>query len=100
VEVAVMKNFLQMDNKDHSNGDLKIAFGQKNGLHKIIDPNAIGIYVEEVMRMHGSWRISIHPGLKLALIYLVLHWSLNISKAYLGESYRKALYDAKWILII
>jgi hypothetical protein len=50
--------------------------------------------------MHGSWRISIHPEFKVGVDLFGVTLALNISKAYLWESYRKALYDAKWILIL
>jgi len=92
------KTFYKMDNRDHSNGDLKDCIWGKKWLaqQSYIDSTAIGIYGGSYGGCMVLGALAFHPEeFKVGVdLFGVANWlrTLRSIPAY-WESYRKALYD-------
>lgn len=92
------KTFYKMDNKDHSNGDLKDCVWGKKWLaeQEYIDSNAIGIYGGSYGGCMVLGALAFHPEeFKVGVnLFGVANWlrTLKSIPPY-WESFRKALYD-------
>jgi len=92
------KTFYKMDNKDHSNGDLKDCIWGKKWLaeQKYIDSTAIGIYGGSYGGCMVLGALAFHPDeFKVGVdLFGVANWlrTLRSIPPY-WESFRKALYD-------
>ncbi len=92
------KTFYKMDNKDHSNGDLKDCIWGKKWLTEqdYIDPNAIGIYGGSYGGCMVLGALAFHPEeFKVGIdLFGVANWPRTLkSIPPYWESFRKALYD-------
>ena len=92
------KTFYKMDNKDHSNGDLKDCIWGKKWLTEqdYIDPNAIGIYGGSYGGCMVLGALAFHPEeFKVGVdLFGVANWPRTLkSIPPYWESFRKALYD-------
>ncbi|TDE42236.1 S9 family peptidase [Flavobacterium rhamnosiphilum] len=92
------KTFYKMDNKDHSNGDLKDCIWGKKWLTQqdYIDPNAIGIYGGSYGGCMVLGALAFHPEeFKVGVdLFGVANWPRTLkSIPPYWESFRKALYD-------
>ncbi|MFQ3174807.1 MAG: dipeptidyl aminopeptidase/acylaminoacyl peptidase [Flavobacterium sp.] len=92
------RTFYKMDNKDHSNGDLKDCIWSKKWLAEqdYIDPNAIGIYGGSYGGCMVLGALAFHPEeFKVGVdLFGVANWPRTLkSIPPFWESYRKALYD-------
>lgn len=92
------RTFYKMDNKDHSNGDLKDCIWGKKWLveQDYIDPNAIGIYGGSYGGCMVLGALAFHPEEFKAGVDLfgVANWPRTLkSIPPFWESFRKALYD-------
>ena len=92
------KTFYKMDNKDHSNGDLKDCIWAKKWLTEqdYIDPNAIGIYGGSYGGCMVLGALAFHPEeFKVGVdLFGVANWPRTLkSIPPYWESFRKALYD-------
>lgn len=92
------RTFYKMDNKDHSNGDLKDCIWGKKWLAKqdYIDPNAIGIYGGSYGGCMVLGALAFHPEeFKVGVdLFGVANWPRTLkSIPPFWESFRKALYD-------
>jgi len=92
------RTFYKMDNKDHSNGDLKDCIWAKKWLveQDYIDPNAIGIYGGSYGGCMVLGALAFHPEeFKVGVdLFGVANWPRTLkSIPPYWESYRKALYD-------
>ena len=92
------KTFYKMDNKDHSNGDLKDCIWGKKWLTEqdYIDPNAIGMYGGSYGGCMVLGALAFHPEeFKVGIdLFGVANWPRTLkSIPPYWESFRKALYD-------
>ena len=92
------RTFYKMDNKDHSNGDLKDCIWGKKWLAEqdYIDPNAIGIYGGSYGGCMVLGALAFHPEeFKVGVdLFGVANWPRTLkSIPPFWESFRKALYD-------
>lgn len=92
------KTFYKMDNKDHSNGDLKDCIWAKKWLTEqdYIDPNAIGIYGGSYGGCMVLGALAFHSEeFKVGVdLFGVANWPRTLkSIPPYWESFRKALYD-------
>ncbi|MFV8346865.1 alpha/beta fold hydrolase [Flavobacterium sp. ZB4P13] len=92
------KTFYKMDNKDHSNGDLKDCIWGKKWLTQqdYIDSNAIGIYGGSYGGCMVLGALAFHPEeFKVGVdLFGVANWPRTLkSIPPYWESFRKALYD-------
>ena len=92
------KTFYKMDNKDHSNGDLKDCIWAKKWLTEqdYIDPNAIGIYGGSYGGCMVLGALAFHSEeFKVGVdVFGVANWPRTLkSIPPYWESFRKALYD-------
>lgn len=92
------RTFYKMDNKDHSNGDLKDCIWGKKWLveQDYIDPNAIGIYGGSYGGSMVLGALAFHPEeFKVGVdLFGVANWPRTLkSIPPFWESFRKALYD-------
>lgn len=92
------RTFYKLDNKDHSNGDLKDCVWGKKWLveQDYIDPNAIGIYGGSYGGCMVLGALAFHPEeFKVGVnLFGVANWPRTLkSIPPFWESYRKALYD-------
>lgn len=92
------KTFYKMDNKDHSNGDLKDCIWGKKWLTEqdYIDPNAIGIYGGSYGGCMVLGALAFHSEeFKVGVdLFGVANWPRTLkSIPPYWESFRKALYD-------
>ncbi|MFV8337214.1 alpha/beta fold hydrolase [Flavobacterium sp. RSP29] len=92
------KTFYKMDNKDHSNGDLKDCIWGKKWLTEqdYIDPNAVGIYGGSYGGCMVLGALAFHPEeFKVGVdLFGVANWPRTLkSIPPYWESFRKALYD-------
>ena len=92
------RTFYKLDNKDHSNGDLKDCIWGKKWLTEqdYIDPKAIGIYGGSYGGCMVLGALAFHPEeFKVGVdLFGVTNWPRTLkSIPPFWESYRKALYD-------
>ncbi|MFB9079602.1 alpha/beta fold hydrolase [Flavobacterium procerum] len=92
------RTFYKLDNKDHSNGDLKDCIWGKKWLaeQNYIDPNAIGIYGGSYGGCMVLGALAFHPEeFKVGVnLFGVANWPRTLkSIPPYWESFRKALYD-------
>ncbi|KAF2516478.1 S9 family peptidase [Flavobacterium foetidum] len=92
------KTFYKLDNKDHSNGDLKDCIWGKKWLaeQNYIDPNAIGIYGGSYGGCMVLGALAFHPEeFKVGVnLFGVANWPRTLkSIPPYWESFRTALYD-------
>lgn len=92
------RTFYKLDNKDHSNGDLKDCIWGKKWLvaQDYIDPNAIGIYGGSYGGCMVLGALAFHPEeFKVGVdLFGVANWPRTLkSIPPFWESFRKALYD-------